>query len=255
MTNQIPRHFGQVRGEEVVIAGHHKSMNSCLIVRLSNLPQDEAQQLRTIAMSTTAQNLNYLIPTLRVELHKSGQDWFTYLVTRLQRGDGSVINMPMKEIEAMNESQKSFFKGYGESVEPKGGPSSRVGKDTEFRTPLVDVSGEVYADVPDETPRRAPATLAEAREMGVASQPPTPATDPEMARVAQQQGGGASTQDQVNLAILETLKGLQQNMAELSAEVKKKSARKTTKRKTTRRKASSSSAPDAPEALAATGTE
>lgn len=240
MSNNLPMHFGQIRGEEVVIAGYHKSMNSCLIVRLSNLPQDEAQQLRNIAMSYTAQNLNYLVPTLRVELHKSGQDWFTYLVTRLQRGDKSVMNMPIKEIEEMNETQKSFFKGYGEGVEPKGGPSQRVGTDNEFRTPLVDTSGKVYSGS-DEEKAKSPASYSEAVAMGVA-QPPTPATDPEMARVAQQQGGvtqhsvsGSSQQDQINLAILETLKGLQTSISELSKDVKKP-ARKAPKRKVAARK-------------------
>lgn len=228
-------HFGQVRGEEVIVAGYHRSMNSCLVVRLSNLPQDEAQNLRTIAKSTTAQNLDYLVPTLRVELHKSGQDWFTYLVTRLQRGDGSVINMPLKEIEAMNETQKAFFKGYGEGVEPKSGPSRRVGTDSEFRTPLVDTSGKVYAEAEEEK-RRSPASLSEARDMGIYKSP-TPATDPEMARVAAQQGGQNSGQDQVNAAILETLKSLQQGIADLRDDVKKPT-RKTTRRKTPARKAS-----------------
>jgi len=252
MINQIPRHFGQVRGEEIIIAGYHRSMNSCLIVRLSNLPQDEAANLRQIAMSSTAQNLDYLVPTLRVEAHKSGQDWFTYLVTRLQRGDGSVMNMPLKEIEAMNESQKSFFKGYGEGVEPKGGPSQRVGKDTEFRTPLVDIRGQLVTAEEEEQRPRAPANLAEAQQINTA---PTPATDSEMARMVAQQGGGSSSQDQVNLAILETLKSLQAGMQELSAEVKKR-PRKTIRRKTpVRRKAAASSEETTSEPLAAYGAE
>ena len=92
------RHFGTIRGgEEVVVAGYNKSTNACLIVRVTHLPQDEGADLRRIAMSTSAQNLDYLIPTLRVEIHKSGQDWFTHLATRLYRNDGAVANISLKD--------------------------------------------------------------------------------------------------------------------------------------------------------------
>ena len=109
--SQTHRPFGTVRGEEVVVAGYNKSTNACMIVRINHLPQDEAAELRRIAMSATAQNLDYLVPTLRVERHKSNQDWFTHLVTRMYRNDGSVLSFPLKDIEVMNEGQKAFFKG------------------------------------------------------------------------------------------------------------------------------------------------
>lgn len=236
MSDTIPRHFAQVRGEEVVVLGHNKGLNSCLIARINSLPQDEAADLRRIAMSTTAQNLDYLVPTLRVERHKSGSDWFTHLVTRLHRRDGSVMNLPLNQIDAMNDGQKAFFKGYGEAVEPTGGPSSRVGKETEFRTPIEDVQGRIVAE---EAPvvQAAPANLAEAQAQGLVGTSPTPATDPEMARVAAQAAGGApvaSGQDQVNAAILEALKGINESLADIKKA--QKPARRTTKKKTTKKK-------------------
>lgn len=181
------RHFGTIRGgEEVVIAGYNKSINACLIVRVNHLPQDEGSDLRRIAMSTAAQNLDYLIPTLRVEIHKSGQDWFTHLATRLYRNDGAVANVPLKELETMNEQQKAFFKGYGAAVEPEGGPSNRVGGNQEFSTPIATDDDEIVVAAPVNE-ATAPANLEQARQQGVVA--PTPQNDPEMARAAAQAGG------------------------------------------------------------------
>lgn len=114
MSNQ--RHFAKLRGEEVVVIGYKRSMNACMICRLNSLPQDESMQLRRIASSVNSQEKDYLVQTLQVEQHKSGQDWFTYLVARLHRGDGSVSSIPLKELEDMHQGQKAFFKGYGKSV-------------------------------------------------------------------------------------------------------------------------------------------
>jgi hypothetical protein len=111
-----PRHFAKFRGEEVIVVGHKKSMNECLVCRLTMLPQEESQQLRRIAMSSTAQGQDYLVDTLKVEAHKSNSDWMSYIATRLIRKDGSVISIPIKELEDMNVDQKAFFKGYGKSL-------------------------------------------------------------------------------------------------------------------------------------------
>lgn len=184
----IHRHFGTIRGgEEVVIAGYNKSTNACLIVRVTHLPQDEGADLRRIAMSSAAQNLDYLIPTLRVEVHKSGQDWFTHLATRLYRNDGAVSNISLKEIETMNDQQKAFFKGYGNAVEPEGGPSGRVGSAQEFTTPIANEEDEIVVAAPV-TEAQAPVNLEQARAQGVVA--PTPQNDPEMARMAAQATGG-----------------------------------------------------------------
>lgn len=111
------RHYGKFRHEEVVILGYKASMNHVMICRLGMLPVDDQVSLRQIASSVYAQdNCDYLIPVLQTERHKSGHDWFTYLVSRLQRNDGSVSTIPIKEIEDMNHDQKAFFKGYGTSI-------------------------------------------------------------------------------------------------------------------------------------------
>jgi hypothetical protein len=227
------RHFGTIRGgEEVVIAGHNKSTNACFVIRITHLPQDEGADLRRIAMSTSAQNLDYLIPTLRVELHKSNQDWFTHLASRLHRNDGSVVSLPLKEIETMNEQQKAFFKGYGSALEPNGGPSSRVGGKQEFSTPVATEEGDVVVAQPM-TEDRVPANLEQARAQGVIA--PTPQNDPEMARAAAQANGGGTD----NAALLSALSSLAESNAKTAeamatmAEKMRPAARKTT----TRRKA------------------
>jgi hypothetical protein len=200
------RHFGTIRGgEEVVIMGYNKSTNSCLIVRVTHLPQDEGAELRRIAMSTTAQNLDYLIPTLRVELHKSGQDWFTHLASRLYRNDGAVANIPLKEIETLNDQQKAFFKGFGSAVEPAGGPSSRVGGAQEFSTP-ISTDDEIVVATPV-TAAEVPANLEQARAAGVIS--PTPQNDPEMARAAAQANGSGGD----NSALVAALTSLAESQA------------------------------------------
>jgi hypothetical protein len=202
------RHFGTIRGgEEIVIAGYNKSTNACLIVRVNHLPQDEAADLRRIAMSTSAQNLDYLIPTLRVEVHKSGQDWFTHLATRLYRNDGAVTNIPLKELETMNDQQKAFFKGYGAAVEPEGGPSGRVGGTQEFTTAIANEDDQIVVAAPV-TETTAPANLEQARLQGVIS--PTPSNDPEMARAAAQAAGGGGD---ANVALLAALSSLAESNA------------------------------------------
>jgi hypothetical protein len=231
------RHFGTIRGgEEVVILGYNKSTNSCLICRVTHLPQDEAASLRRIAMSTTAQNLDFLIPTLRVELHKSGQDWFTHLASRLYRNDGAVANIPLKEIETLNDQQKAFFKGYGNAVEPKGGPSSRVGGKQEFTTPISTLDDEIVVATPL-TDAATPANLEQARAAGLLS--PTPKNDPEMARVAAQANGSGGDSAAL-VAALTSLAESQAKQADAMAAMAKKMKSAPARRKTTAKKASAS---------------
>ena len=226
------RHFGTIRGgEEVVIIGYNKSTNACLIARPGHLPQDEGSELRRIAMSTSAQNTDYLVATLRVELHKSNQDWFTHLASRLHRIDGSVMKISLKEIEDMNAEQQAFFKGYGAPVEPTGGPSSRVGSQQEFSTPIADENDEIIAATPI-TEQQAPVNLEQARAQGVVS--PTPANDAEMARAAAQAAGGNNQLDALTAAMA-TLAEAQAKQAEaletMAAKMKPAPRRKTPARK------------------------
>ena len=240
------RHFGTIRGgEEVIVAGYNKGTNSCIVIRVGHLPQDEGAALRQIAMSTTAQNLDYLIPTLRVELHKSGQDWFTHLATRMYRQDGSVANMPLKEIETMNEQQKAFFKGYGSAVEPEGGPSQRVGSGQEFTTPIVGLNDEIVVAQPM-TEAQQPANLQQARAAGLVSSP-TPQTDPEMARAAAQAGGANAD---ATAAMMQAITSLAESQAQMAASLEKLAGKvKTPARKPAARKPRAVKIAPAPEAV------
>lgn len=111
------RHYAKFRNEEVIILGYKASMNSVMITRVTMLPGDDQSTLRQIASSVYAQdNCDYLVTVLQSERHKSGTDWFTYLATRLQRNDGSVSVIPLKELVDMNPDQRAFFKGYGKTI-------------------------------------------------------------------------------------------------------------------------------------------
>lgn len=211
---QPMRHFGTIRGgEEIIIIGYNKGTNACLVCRTNSLPQDEASALRQIASTSTAQNLDYLLTLLRNEVHKSNQDWFTHLATRMHRNDGSVLNLPLKEIETMNEQQKGFFKGYGTAVEPDGGPSQRVGGEQEFRVPVAK-DDEIVVASPLDAPQAAPRNLEEARQQGLVA--PTPQNDPEMARVAAQAGGVDTT-----TAMMTALTALAESQAQMAASMEK----------------------------------
>jgi hypothetical protein len=115
------RHYAKFRNEEVIILGYKASMNSVMISRVTMLPGDDQSILRQIASSVYAQdNCDYLVTVLQSERHKSGTDWFTYLATRLQRNDGSVSVIPLKELVDMNPEQRAFFKGWGKTITEAG---------------------------------------------------------------------------------------------------------------------------------------
>lgn len=113
------RHYGKFRNEEVIVLGYKPSMNACMICRVTMLPVDEQTGLRQIASSVYAQGRDYLIPILQGERHRSNVDWFTYLASKMYRNDGSVISIPLKEVTDLEDKQKAYFKGYGESIEGK----------------------------------------------------------------------------------------------------------------------------------------
>ena len=224
MSNKHPRHFGQVRGHEVVIVGHSKQLNNCIVVFLNSLPQDEAQDLRRIAQSTTAQSLDFLVPTLRVERHKSNADWFTHIVERLRRGgDTAVTTTPIKDIDSMNEQQKAFFKGYGASIEPTGGPSDRVGSGQEFNTylPYADEDPEnVVVAAPLQEEAQTPANLQQAEAMGMVH--PTPSNDADMAAMVQRTAPQPPPQNDAMAAALLALAEGQNKLADSVADMSKK---------------------------------
>ncbi len=119
------RHYAKFRNEEVIILGYKASMNSVMISRVSMLPGDDQSTLRQIASSVFAQDkCDYLLTVLQSERHKSGSDWFTYLATRLQRNDGSVSVVPLKELADMNADQRAFFKGWGKTIDEAGAHAS-----------------------------------------------------------------------------------------------------------------------------------
>lgn len=119
------RHYAKFRNEEVIILGYKASMNSVMISRVTMLPGDDQSILRQIASSVYAQdNCDYLVTVLQSERHKSGTDWFTYLATRLQRNDGSVSVIPLKELVDMNPEQRAFFKGWGKTITEAGEKAS-----------------------------------------------------------------------------------------------------------------------------------
>lgn len=229
----MKRHFGKYRGEEVVVIGYNKSMNTILLVRYNALPSDEAADLIRIAQSTSAQNLDYLIPTLRVERHKSNQDWFTHLAHRLHRNDGSVVSVSIKEVEELNDEQKAFFKGYGAAIEPEGGPSSRVGADDEFSLGVTDTDENLIIN---DTPEgNAPLNLAQAEAM-----------NPNTVTVT------TATPDPTQTVLLETLKTINETLAQQSAVLaaqgeaiaKLKPAKTTRKKRATKKKVVAKSVPE-----------
>ncbi len=157
------RHYAKFRNEEVIVIGYKASMNSVMVTRVTMLPGDDQSTLRQIASSIYAQDkCDYLVTVLQSERHKSGTDWFTYLATRLQRNDGSVSVIPLKELMDMNPDQRAFFKGWGKTVEDAGKHaaaeehlgmgSSIMGED---RKPLLDPtatvgpSGVPFPETPD----------------------------------------------------------------------------------------------------------
>jgi hypothetical protein len=111
-TPTLPKHYAKYHRDEYVILGFNQADGSCLLCAVNSLPVGEQQQLRQIASSAVGQSTDYLIPILRKERHPSGSDWFTYLGNRMRRQDGSVIRLPLKELEDMNTDQKGVFKGY-----------------------------------------------------------------------------------------------------------------------------------------------
>lgn len=164
------RHYGKFRNEEVIVLGYKPSMNACMICRVTMLPVDEQTGLRQIASSVFAQGRDYLIPILQGERHRSSVDWFTYLASKMYRNDGSVISIPLKEVTDLEETQKAFFKGYGDSIEgkPVTNPAATVRPEVEGGTVMESVGDPTRLGIP--APSSANADIAAALASLAASQ-------------------------------------------------------------------------------------
>lgn len=233
---ELPKHFCKFKGHEAVVCGYRPSMNQCMIVLIGSLPQDEGMELRRIAMSSVAQEHDYLVPTLQVELHKSQADWFSHLCTRMKRNDGAVVEISIKELDDMNPHQKSFFKGDGTWVAQYNDRGVQVGRKWARNT-------EVQADVPAVDPALlANPSTTSAGVGGMLTEDASLAA--ETARVAAQTAGPVAPVDPTLAAILGQLVEGQKEMAEavnkLASKVKPPAKRKTaSKRKTAKKTAPS----------------
>lgn len=162
------RHYGKYRNEEVIVIGYNKGQNAVMICRVGALPGDEQMELRRIASSVNAQGQDYLVGTLQGERHKSGADWFTYIAGRLRRNDGSVLSLPIKEVEEMNQEQVAFFKGYGASALNKNAQAEMARNNQQVPQAHADVPVENMDPAPPAAPAQGgtdPALLALLQQM------------------------------------------------------------------------------------------
>ncbi len=121
------RHFATLEtgGEEVIVLGHRVKTNEVLVCFPSALPQTEAQELRRIVLSETAQRKDYLMDqvggsVLGMAHHSSGKTWEAHVLTMaMARRGNAVRKMTMKELIFSDPTQKAFFAGYGPSIEPE----------------------------------------------------------------------------------------------------------------------------------------
>lgn len=217
------RHYAKIKGEEIIILGYNKGRNDVMVCLVAGLPVDEQMHLRQIASSSEAQKLDYLIPMLQSIRHpKTSIDWFTFLATKLWRKERSMGCVPIKELEDMHPDQKAFYKGYGESIEPKPQETEVVAQEPAPVMYEMDdiINGNVSIN---------PVTTTSA---GVSGQtPPAPVAAP-------------PAQNDAMAALLAAVTQLTEQQAETNKVLKSlKPARKTpAKRKTTPRKTAASKA-------------
>lgn len=130
--NQKPRrHFGKYAANkhEVVIIGHREVNNELIIVFLTALPTAEYEDLLRVVTTDAAQNVDYLLDnTNKVQsilgaaphINRSqGKTWEQVLIERAQTpNEPSVVKCPIHHVIFEDDSQKQFFEGIGESIEP-----------------------------------------------------------------------------------------------------------------------------------------
>lgn len=120
------RHYAKYNSEEYIVLGHNVKYNNCMMVRMSALPVEDQQALRSIANSEYAQSKFYLMPILVSQQHRSGKSWDMFLLEQMNRRGGPINTLPIKDIqESLDPAQKAVWKGYGKpsDVAPQPGLS------------------------------------------------------------------------------------------------------------------------------------
>ena len=114
------RHFALWQKKEpVILIGYSKRHNDVLAIKLEQLPEDEREELKVIALNPNIQTKYELTPTLQNTKHsKSGETWMTNIAMRLRRHDGSVIKCWVKDLYDVDEAQLAYYKGYGPEDAP-----------------------------------------------------------------------------------------------------------------------------------------
>jgi len=121
------RHFAKYEpnGEEVIILGYRQKTNDVLIAFPSAMSQQEAQDFRRIVQGSDAQSKDFLMDVvggsvLQAAHHPSGVDWQTHLVRQGATGRSAAVRrVTMKDLDFYDQTQKAYFGGYGESIEPE----------------------------------------------------------------------------------------------------------------------------------------
>lgn len=234
-------HFGKWRDEEVVIAGHKESINQVLLVRLNALPSDEKEHLVKIAASDAAQQEDYLVNILERVNHKSNRKWVEHIFEHLRRGNSAFQSVSLKDVQEMNQTQKNFFKGYGEPVNPANAKEVRLQRRLRRendRMGLYDStspSTDLYETMTTTASTVAPAAVADVptnEDLAAVSQ-----DDPDFIRMKQQASGGAT--DHAMATALQTLVESQVAMTTALSEMSEKldglSKPKTTRRRTVKK--------------------
>lgn len=112
------RHYAKYNNEEYIVLGHNVKYNNCMMVRMSALPVEDQQALRSIANSEYGQGKFYLMPLLVTQQHRSGKTWEMFLLEQMNRRGGPITTLPIKDIqETLDPAQKAVWKGYGKPSE------------------------------------------------------------------------------------------------------------------------------------------
>lgn len=252
-------HFGKWRDEEVVIAGHKESINQVLLIRLNALPSDEKEHLVKIAASEAAQSEDYLVNILERVNHKSNRKWVEHMFEHLRRGNSAFQSVSLKDIQEMNQNQKSFFKGYGEPVNPANRKEVRLQRRVRRENDKMGLydsanpSTDLYEAMTTTTSAMGAETATAASSAAIAM--PEAAVshdDPDFHRMKQAASGGASDH-----AVMGALQSLAESQAAMTAALLEMSSKldkpKATRKKTARKKAPAKKADVSHSDSAATG--
>lgn len=167
------RHFALWQKKEpVILIGYSKRNNDVLAIKLDQLPEDEREELKVIALNPNIQTKYELTPTLQNAKHsKSGETWMTNIAMRLRRHDGSVVKVWVKDLYDIDEQQLAYYKGYG--------PEDAPGKLRISEAEKIAVLGDDYRQLQMRSTNsdsiNPPAPEAEEQIFSSKSEPTTPA--------------------------------------------------------------------------------